>query len=343
MIFELDFSKNSLECVIDNLSQNKVPDWMAPHYNFLKSYNSFNEFEIQTSGTTGKPKIILVTKMQMQISATATLSFFNLKPGMTSLLCLSSDYIAGKMMLVRSIIGRLKITITEPTLTPSKFVNQHFDFVPLVPAQAKEILSTGKRDFIGTLLIGGGKVDQSIYKLLHNTTIKLFESFAATETLSHFALKRINPNKQDFFTTLPNFKISISKNNELILLENELTDEAIFTKDIIEMIDETHFRWLGRSDNLINSGGIKVIPEQIEEKIKQKLPNRVFFIAGAPSDKFGQEIILIIEGKEMEIKDDVFENINKYQIPKKIYFTPIFPRTNNGKIQRKKLIEQFIF
>lgn len=343
MIFELDFSKNSLESVIENLSQVEIPEWMVPHYIFLKNYNEFNEFEIQTSGTTGQPKILLVTKMQMQISATATISFFNLKPGMTTLLCLSSKYIAGKMMLVRAIIGRLKITITEPTLTPSKFINQYYDFLPLVPAQAKEVLSTGKRDFIDTLLIGGGQVDETIEELLHDSPIKVFESFAMTETLSHFALKRINPNRQDFFTTLADFKISVSNNNELILLDNELTDEAVYTKDIIEMLDEIHFRWLGRSDNLINSGGIKIIPEQIEQILKKKLPKRAFFIAGISSDKFGQEVVLIIEGTEVEINLDLFEDLDKYQIPKNIYFTPRFPRTESGKIQRKKLIDQFTF
>ena len=343
MIFELNFSEDPLDSIIERLSKSTLPEWMKTHYDFLKSYNSFNEYEIETSGTTGPPKILLVTKMQMQISATATLSFFNLKPGMTTMLCLSSNYIAGKMMLVRAIIGRLKIILIEPTLTPSKFINQKIDFIPLVPSQAKELISGNKRDLVKILLIGGGQVDSEIENLLIEANINVFESFAMTETLSHFAIKQIHPNKQEYFTTLPGFKIEISKDNELILLENELLEEPVLTKDVIELYDESHFKWLGRTDNLINSGGVKISPEQIEKQLKSNLSKFNFIIAGAPSNKFGQEVVLIIEGPEIDIELINFNNLDKYSTPKRIFFFPEFPRTQSGKIQRNKLREQLIF
>lgn len=340
MIFELDFSKNSLDTIVDQLSSSDLPDWMEQHLNFLKKYNSFDEFEITTSGTTGAPKIILVTKLQMQISATATLKFFNLKQGMTCFLCLSSEYIAGKMMLVRAIIGRLKVTLTQPTSEPSKYINQLYDFIPLVPTQAKELLSTGKREFINTLLIGGGQVERSITDLLEGCKVEIFESFAMTETLSHFAIKRINPAPQNFFTTLPGFKISASEEMELILLENELTDAPIYSKDIIEFIDEVHFRWLGRSDNLINSGGIKIIPEIVEEKLKKSIPNRAFFVGGVPHIKFGQEVNLFVEGSDFELSPSIFDELDKFQIPKKTLFIKEFSRTSSGKIKRSASIQK---
>ncbi len=343
MMFELNFSEEPLESVIERLSKNTLPEWMQSHYNFLKSYNVYNEFEIETSGTTGTPKIILVTKLQMQLSATATLSYFNLKPGMTTMLCLSSNFIAAKMMIVRAIIGRLKITFIEPTLTPSKFITNEIDFLPLIPAQAKELLAGGKRDFVKKLLIGGGEVDRLIENLLIDSNIKVYESFAMTETLSHFAIKRIHPNKQEYFSTLPGFKITINEKKELVLINNEFLDETITTKDIIEIYDETHFKWLGRSDNLINSGGLKISPEEIEKKLKKRLPNKNFIVAGAPSNKFGQEVILIIEGSNVDIDNVIFNNLERYSVPKKIYFFPKFPRTQSGKIQRNKLIEQLIF
>jgi O-succinylbenzoic acid--CoA ligase len=343
MIFELNFSTDPLDSILETLSKSDLPEWMETHYNFLKSYNSFNEYEIETSGTTGSPKILLVTKMQMQISATATLSFFNLKAGMTTMLCLSSDFIAGKMMLVRAVIGRLKIILIEPTLTPSKYINEKIDFLPLVPVQAKELLSVGKREFVETLLIGGGQVDHLIDQLLIDSTLKVFESFAMTETLSHFALKRIHPQKQEYFTTLPGFKIDKTEEAELILLDNELLEESISTNDIIEMYDDTHFKWLGRSDNLINSGGIKIYPEQIEKQLKINFPNINFIIAGAPSNKFGQEVVLIIEGNEIEVDPIFFKDLDKYSVPKKIYFLDKLPRTQTGKIQRNKLIDQLKF
>ena len=343
MIFEINFSTDPLDSVLEKLSKSDLPDWMKSHYDFLKSYNSFNEYEIETSGTTGPPKILLVTKMQMQISATATLSFFNLKPGMTTMLCLSSNYIAGKMMLVRAIIGRLNIILIEPTLTPSSSINQPVDFLPLVPAQAKELLRGKKRDLVKILLIGGGQVDSSIEDLLIDSNLNVFESFAMTETLSHFALKKIHPIKQEYFTTLPGFKIEVTPDNELILLDNELLDEAVITKDIVEMYDESHFKWLGRSDNLINSAGIKIFPEQIENQLKPKLTNISFIIAGVPSNKYGQEVVLIIEGPEIDTDQIDFNIVDRYSVPKKIYFFPKFPRTESGKIQRNKLIEQLTF
>jgi O-succinylbenzoic acid--CoA ligase len=343
MIFEINFSIDPLETVLEKLSKSTLPSWMKTHYDFLKSYNSFNEYEIETSGTTGPSKILLVTKMQMQISATTTLSFFNLKPGMTTILCLSSNYIAGKMMLVRAIIGRLKIIIIEPTLTPSLFINEPIDFIPLVPVQAKELLSSGKRDLVKTLLIGGGQVDLPTKELLKDSRLNAYESFAMTETLSHFALKRIHPNKQEYFTTLPGFKLKVTENSEMILLNNDLLNESILTKDIIELYDESHFKWLGRSDNLINSGGVKINPEQIEQILKPYLPNNNFIISGAPSNKFGQEVVLIIEGKETEININDIIGLDRYSIPKKFYFLNKFPRTESGKIQRNKLLENIIF
>ena len=343
MIFDLNFSEESLESIIERLSKNELPEWMNTHFDFLKSYNYFNEFEIETSGTTGSPKIILATKAQMQLSAAGTLSFFKLKPGMTTMLCLSSNFIAGKMMLVRAIIGRLKITLVEPTLTPSDFINTPIDFLPLIPAQAKELLTGEKSYFIKKLLIGGGQVDTSIESLLSHSSIEVYESFAMTETLSHFAIKKINPQKQEYFTTLPGFKIEVTEKNELILVSNDLITEKIITKDIIEIYDESHFKWLGRSDNLINSGGVKICPEQIEKKIKKILPNKNFIIAGVPSNKFGQEVVLIIEGDQIDINQINFNNLDKYTVPKQTYFLPEFPRTQSGKIQRNKLIEQIIF
>lgn len=337
MIFELDFSTNSLTNLIETLEKESLPTWMAEHLEFLKKYNSFNEFELHTSGTTGAPKFILVTKMQMQFSAAATLSFFNLKPGMTSLLCLSSNYIAGKMMLVRAVIGRLKLSLIEPTSDPSAYITTPIDFIPLVPLQAENVLTNKSRNFIKTLLIGGGPVNSKIKELLFESDLNVFESFGTTETLTHFALKRVYPEPENHFKTLPGFKVHVNENSELILEENDLTNEEIHTKDVVKLIDHSHFVWLGRTDNMINSGGIKIFPEELEDMLKNKIINQQFIITDLACSSYGRKVVLVIEGNEFEFDSTLLEVLERRKRPKQILFLKKFPRTESGKIKRNEI------
>lgn len=342
MIFNIDFNNKSLREIVANLENQELPDWMKHHLSFLKSYLVYDEFEIKTSGTTGQSKLILVSKMQMQYSAFGTLRHFKLQPGSTALLCLSSEYIAGKMMLVRAIIGKLNLSLLEPCADPSKYIKQKFDFTPLIPLQIKNLLQNYKEDYFTMILVGGGPVPSELKKLLQTRKVSAVESFAMTETLSHFALKTISPIEEKFFKTLPGFQIGCNADGELILFENDLTEVEISTHDLVEVLDKNHFIWKGRSDNLINSGGVKIIPEVVEEQISPFLPEKNFFIGSTPSEEFGEEVTLFVEGVKFEFDLTSLFALKKYHIPKKIIFIENFLRTETNKVKRKETIKYFL-
>ncbi|CAM4254550.1 AMP-binding protein [Flavobacterium terrigena] len=287
---------------------------------------------VQTSGSTGKPKQIVLQKNAMIASAKATGSFFNLQPKSTALLCLSADYIAGKMMLIRAITLGLHLDTTEPISNP--LANKKYNFVAMVPMQVANSLE--QLHLVETLLIGGTKVSYQLAESILKTNCKAFESYGMTETISHIAIKQIGAKQ---FTVLPNVNISVDERNCLVIEALELSPDKIITNDIVEILNETQFILKGRIDNVINSGGVKIFPEEIEEKLAKYI-SIPFFIASFPDEKFGEKVILVVEGNPFEIDTILFSDLSKYQIPKEIVFIDKFIETETNKINRKKTLEK---
>ena len=287
---------------------------------------------VQTSGSTGKPKQIVLDKKAMMASAKATGTFFNLQPKSTALLCLSTDYIAGKMMLVRAITLGLHLDAVEPNSNP--LGNKKYDFVAMVPMQVANSLN--KLYLVETLLIGGTKVSYQLAESILKTNCKAFESYGMTETISHIAIKPIGAKE---FTILPNVTISLDERNCLVIEALELSQDKIITNDIVEILNERQFVLKGRIDNVINSGGVKIFPEEIEEKLAKFISVR-FFIASLPDEKLGEKVILVLEGKPFEVDNTIFSDLSKYQIPKEVVFIDKFIETETNKINRKKTLEK---
>lgn len=310
--------------------------WVQSYCNFIKEYSTNKEFKILTSGTTGNRKIIKVSKLQMQKSAHATLNYFNLKKGNSCLLSLSCDFIAGKMMIVRAIEGKLNLFLAKPCSDPSLYLFQKYDFAPFIPMQVRNIIHSKKIGEIKQVLIGGGKINDEIISEIKKFKTKVFESFGMTETLTHFAIKQISPFYSEWFKTIKGFQIDSNKNDELVIKKNNIINFTLETKDLIEKKSNSEFKWLGRSDNLINSGGVKLIPEEIERKI-EKLISVKFVIIGVPDTKLGQKIAIVSE-KPIKIE---LKELNKYLSQyEKIKISKIvrkFPITESGKIKRQEL------
>jgi o-succinylbenzoate---CoA ligase len=288
---------------------------------------------VQTSGSTGKPKQIVLQKSAMIASAKATGLFFNLQPIHTALLCLSADYIAGKMMLVRALTLGLHLDYVEPNSNPLE--NRKYDFVAMVPMQVANSLE--KIHLVETLLIGGTKVSYQLSESILKTKCNAFESYGMTETISHIAIKQIGANS---FTVLPHVTIEVDERNCLVIEALELSSDKIITNDIVEILNPNQFILKGRIDNVINSGGIKIFPEEIEEKLAKYISAR-FFISSLPDEKFGEKVILILEGKSFDIDTNIFAELFKYQIPKEIVFLDKFVETETNKINRKKTLEKW--
>ncbi|MFN8273636.1 MAG: AMP-binding protein [Flavobacteriaceae bacterium] len=289
--------------------------------------------EMRTSGTTGKPKIIRVDKQAMVESALATGDFFGLEPGQKVLHCLPVQFIAGKMMFVRGFILGLDMDFVAPSAHPLEKIEYDYDFVAMVPLQAQNSLKQLKH--VKKMIVGGASLHPNLEKQLIKLKTESYETYGMTETITHIAAKKVG---EKAFTVLPGVTVSYNENNCLVIHAPRISDEVIVTNDLVELVNENQFVFLGRFDNVINSGGIKLIPEQIEHKLKSQIAER-FFVAGLPDDKLGEKLVLIVEGEKKEINKDIFSELGKYEKPKEIYFVSKFKETETGKIIRQETLE----
>ncbi|UZO80202.1 AMP-binding protein [Aquimarina sp. ERC-38] len=303
---------------------------------------------VKTSGSTGTPKEIEVYKRHMINSAKATGRFFKVQEQTTALLCLSANYIAGKMMLVRAIVLGWNLDIVTPKVNPMDTLYKHYDFCAMVPLQLDNSLN--RLHLIKKLIVGGGRVSVPLIDLVQGIKTKVFETYGMTETVSHIAARRLNPKKKEkkeisYFKALPDITLSVDNRKCLIIKAPQLSYDTIITNDVVELKSYKKFLLKGRFDNVINSGGIKLYPEEIEVKL-QKIISHRFFISSLPDPKLGDRLIIVVEDfdrpKNIERLKEAIDNVStltKYQIPKEIYCIPQFVQTETGKVQRKQTLE----
>jgi len=317
---------------------------------FIKEWFSESKtVKIQSSGSTGIPKVFDIEKSKMLNSAEMTCDFLGLKEGNLALICLPIEYISGKMMVVRSILRKLKLKIVEPSTNPLENIVQEIDFCAMTPLQVENSLD--QLHLIKKLIIGGASVSETLKNKISqtlkfsNSPTQIFETYGMSETLSHIALKQIFPNQEDWFTVFDGVEVSLDERDCLRIFAPKLNSEVLQTNDLVEIKNENQFRFLGRIDNVINSAGAKIFPEELEKLIKQNIPNEAVFL-GLDDEKLGQKLVLIIEGEKSEAINQKLSSINykkSFHKPKEIIFVEKIPRTSNGKVNRlelKKLISK---
>lgn len=308
------------------------------------------EFMLKTSGSTGEPKPINLTRNQMVASAKLTGKTFGLREEDRALVCLNVDYIAGIMMLVRGMELGLKLTIVEPAGNPLQNIeNSGFDFYAFVPLQLQNILENEKNiEFLNkakAIIVGGAAVNEVLEKEIQKLNVPVYSTYGMTETVSHIAIKRLNGvNKNDNFQILESVKIGIDERNCLNIIAEASNNLLIQTNDIVEIINEKEFQLIGRFDNIINSGGVKIQLEKVEKLIENEiriLNAKRYFAYGVPDEKLGQKLVLFVERGAVnpELKNTFLTNIqsflSKYEIPKEIYFVEKFVELPTGKINKK--------
>ncbi len=314
---------------------------------FLKDFFADSEtVNVQTSGSTGTPKVFGIEKSRMLNSAKMTCDFLNLKAGDSALLCLPVEYISGKMMVVRSLERKLRLMVTDPSVKPVENLNNEIDFCAMTPLQVENSLY--KIHLIRNLIIGGAAVAESLKHKIKTQLAKaavdcrIFETYGMSETLSHIALKEIYPNSESYFTVFDNVEISTDERGCLQIFAPKLNPEKLQTNDLVELRNEKEFRFLGRIDNVINSGGAKIFPEELEALVKSKTDVELVFV-GISDETLGQKLVLIIEGVENHFVTQKISTVNfekSFHRPKEIIFVEKFPRTPNGKIDRRTLIQE---
>jgi O-succinylbenzoic acid--CoA ligase len=329
----LNINQLSFETEFEKKIKQFVEEW----------FSDSTTVKVQTSGSTGIPKIFDIEKNKMINSAEMTCDFLGLKENDTALICLPVEYISGKMMVVRSIIRKLKLIIVDPSLKPFENINDEVDFCAMTPLQVENSLD--KLHLIKNLIIGGAAVSESLKLKIAQTLkfsdsqTKIYETYGMSETLSHIGLKQISPEAEDYFTVFENISISTDERGCLKIFAPNLNSEILQTNDLVEIKNENQFRFLGRIDHVINSGGAKIFPEQLETLVKKEIPNEVVFL-GINDESLGQKLVVIIEGEKSE---DVINKISKISFeknfykPKDVIFVEKIPRTPNGKVNRLEL------
>lgn len=305
---------------------------------FLNEWNNSKSYITQTtSGSTGKPKLIHIEKSQMLASAKATNSFFNLNKDTVALLCISPAYIGGKMMIVRAIEANYKLILANVSTNCLQFLDRNIDFCAMVPLQVEAQIEYPNFDLLKTLIIGGASINEALKKQLSIKNTKSFSTFGMTETISHIALQPLTGKNEPFIAIgATNFE---TEDGNLVINAPHLGIDKLKTTDSVILQNKTQFYWKGRTDFVINSGGIKIHPEEIESKLKPHFSDRNIIIFGKKDTQFGEAVQLLVEAKPFEITVDLKNILNNYQIPKAILFVDKFEYTASGKVNRIKTIQ----
>jgi len=311
-------------------------DWLAGQENFTQ----------QTSGSTGAPKLQVLSRYHMEASATATGAFFGTSSSSKLLCCLNPAYIAGKMMLVRALVWECPISLVEPSSNPLLGMEGQFSFVALVPLQVEAILadkiSRKLLQSIPQVLIGGAALPYKTQQGLVHHGIRAWQSFGMTETVSHIALAPIGTGEL-LYQALPGVSIGANEQGCLWIQSPMSGAKKIQTNDTIELRSKNTFAWLGRADFVVNSGGIKLFPEQLERRIapllEETCPDCAYFLFGEKDSSLGERLVLYVEGmaeenKRLALEAGLNQILGKYEVPKKIYFKTVFAYTPTGKINR---------
>ena len=306
---------------------------------FLSEWNNDSPFvHVQTSGSTGAPKLMQVEKQRMLNSARITCDFLGLQPGNSALLCMSLDYIAGKMMVVRALERHLKLMTIAPSGHPLSGLMEDIDFAAMVPMQVYNSLQVPEERErlmqIRHLIIGGGAIDDALADQLKDFPNAVWSTYGMTETLSHIALRRLNgPEASLWYTPFPSVSLSLSSDSCLVIDAPEVCPERLVTNDIAELSPDYRFRILGRKDNIICSGGIKIQAEELERQLRPLL-HLPYIITKCPDEKFGEIVVLLTEGSTDEARQFCERILPKFHQPRVYLHVSHIPLTATGKPAR---------
>ncbi len=320
---------------------------------FIRQWFGKNgKIQATTSGSTGPPKTIELDRIHMVNSAKATGKYFGLGAGSRALLCLPMGYIAGRMMLVRAMVLGWHLDSIQPASDPDLPVDTSYDFSAMVPMQLFHVWN--KLENIKTLIVGGGAVPTSLIKKIRSVQTKIFATYGMTETITHVALRPLNAaagfsEKNDVFTALPGVRFAVDQRQCLLIHAPDISYEKVVTNDLVTLFSDRSFQWIARADHVINSGGVKLVPELIEKKY-ENLIEEDFFFHGIRDQELGQKLVLIVQSDQSYEVLERFENfqklnkgiISKFEVPRKVFFTKKFVQTETGKTNRKATLLQLL-
>jgi O-succinylbenzoic acid--CoA ligase len=351
---------------IIKVESGRVESYLLPVLAFLKFWLSDLEyFESKTSGSTSTPKVIRISRQQIEASANLTINRFALDPKKDGLvLCLSAEHVGGFMVLARGLIGNLDVQILNPTSDPKSFtgLSSHRNwFISMVPLQFHFLLQhPDVKKITGNwkgILLGGAPFVAEDLPFLNRISCPVYHSYGMTETVSHIAVRKIYPNekieiKEIPFQILPGIDVNISQNGCLRILGPVTNNLWVETRDLVEMVDSDSFRFLGRLDQIINSGGLKIDPTSVSELINSLISGLwpEWEVLGLPDPILGEKVVLVFFGQTQSLFSMFWSNLNWEQktfeipeknkrvlLPKEIYYISKKPTTLSQKTDFQKM------
>ncbi len=326
---------------------NELPELSQQVVLFCKKWlNNETDFLFHTSGSTGIPKPINLSRQQMQASAQATIRFLNLTSHEHILVCINTKMIGGAMMLVRA----MELDCSATVITPNAKVLQElspahsFTFASFVPMQLAQA-ELEKIDNFKNILVGGSAVSFHLNKQFQQSKARVWHTYGMTETVSHIALRGVH---KKYFTIIGDTEIKQDERNCLMIRGAVTDNKWITTNDVAQLHSNNEIEILGRADDIINSGGIKFFAKAIEALLEKSAPHISFFVSSVEDEKLGQKIIAVFEKElpEPKILDawkkEITQNISAYAVPKQILVTPAFARTASGKINKTDTLKSIM-
>ncbi len=338
-----------------NLSLENLPVFAHPSHSFIKLWLTGKEdFEIHTSGSTGTPKIIQVSRAQMIASATNTIEGLVLEPGLDALLAMSTERIGGIMMLVRALIGKWNLVLEQPSRDLSEILKKRsFDFTALVPLQVQSLIDKGHKtalESVECIIIGGADLNEGLTTELNTYKNRVYHTYGMTETISHIALRKISQNESTpWFTVIGDNQVDCNEEGCLKVKGKVTNNTWIETNDLIDL-DNNRFRWLGRVDLVINTGGVKLQIEEIEKDLQKLVPNHLhgnLCIWKRLDNELGEKVVCICDDADLiqyfsDHQEELKAGFPKYAWPKKWHHIPSLILTASGKIDRVNSLAQSI-
>ena len=313
---------------------------------FLSEWNDASDrVLVHTSGSTGEPKPMWVEKSRMLASARITCDFLGLTATDTALLCMNLDFIGAKMMVVRSLERGMRLVAIPPAghpaalLTPEQRQPGYITFAAMVPLQVYNSLQVPEEaawlKSIDHLIIGGGAIDSQLERQLKTFPHHVWSTYGMTETLSHIALRRLNgPEASLWYQPFASVTIGQDADGCLVIDAPLVHEGSLVTNDRVEIIEGKGFRILGRKDNVIVSGGIKIQIEEVEQSLAPFLA-QPFMISKCRDEKFGEVVVMLTEATDLaEVSEVCMNALPKYWVPRRYLHVDKIPLTANGKPAR---------
>lgn len=330
---------------LDKHGGKRDEDWISELRMTMAQLIAHGNLPATTSGTTGPPKRFSIPKRDLAMSARLTGATFNLMPGDRVLHCLPARYIAGKVMLMRAFALGLDIHFIDPrgSILKNLKVDDRFRFTAMVPLQLHRAIQEGRarveRQF-ETILLGGGPVSDALLEDIRTLDARVFQSYGSTETVTHVAIRRINGSSpEDHFTAIGECHFARDPRGCLVVHTPHLSTKQHVTNDLVELMDDTHFRWLGRIDHVILSGGKKIFPEQLEARTAGVIPYPHYFTHAA-DPVLGQAVMLVLETElpQEQVLPEVMEKLmavlHPHEWPRRVQALRRIQRTDSGKVIR---------